>query len=218
MSPSKPKRKPRKATAVADRLKDQLRQQAEELLAHSRKVSSMPHRGARGVERESPLRGFLSDHVPRRFRVGTGCIVSATMAPPHQHDIVIADAHNCLTLLQEANSSTFPIEAVHSVISVKSGPALTLNEVAEPFIGLRSLCPTMGCVRMSPAMPGNASGRTSPATHHLFAYRGPKDADRLATSVDDLNQRSATHMGRYPIDQVVVLTSGKSTIPCRAAT
>src|SRR5262249_35027850 len=159
--------------------------QANQLLTHVQTTSSYQHHGVSGGARELPLRSFLADHLPKKFRVGTGCIASATLNPALQHDIVIADNASCLTLLATGETSLFPIEAVHGVVSVKSGPDLDIETQLHSFAQLRTLNPPEGAFGGPPSVP--AHGRTAPAVHGVFALRGPTSRESLLASLAHMN-------------------------------
>jgi hypothetical protein len=80
----------------------------------------VPHPGERGMSRETILRTFLADHLPRKFVVDTGFVFDCTGRCSEQMDIIIADANNCPLFQDAGGRHFFPAEGVVAVGQVRS--------------------------------------------------------------------------------------------------
>lgn len=89
------------------------------LLARLEQAGFVRHRGDRGENREQILRDFLSAHLPRRYGVTKGEIITKTGQHTHSADIIIYDALNTPVLYSDA-TAVLPIEGVYGIIEVKS--------------------------------------------------------------------------------------------------
>lgn len=89
------------------------------MLARFREAGFIKHAGDKGENREHILREFLSTHLPKKYGVAKGEIVTKEGQHSHSADIVIYDAVNCPILYSE-RTAIIPIEGVFGVIEVKS--------------------------------------------------------------------------------------------------
>lgn len=91
----------------------------ESLLARFREAEAIQHRGDRGESRELLLRDFLAKHLPRRYGVTKGEVVTKSGDQSHSADVIVYDAMNCPVLYSGA-TTVLPIEGVYGIIEVKS--------------------------------------------------------------------------------------------------
>lgn len=98
------------------------------MLAKFKEAGYIKHAGDKGDNREHILRDFLSTHLPKKYGVTKGEIVTKTGERSHSADIIIYDAINTPILYAE-RTAIVPIEGVYGVVEVKS--ALSKTE----FIG-----------------------------------------------------------------------------------
>lgn len=89
------------------------------MLARFREAGFIKHAGDKGENREHILREFLATHLPKKYGVAKGEIVTKEGQHSHSADIVIYDAANCPVLYSE-KTAIIPIEGVFGVIEVKS--------------------------------------------------------------------------------------------------
>lgn len=80
----------------------------------------VPHLGERGIGREVILRRFLSDHLPKQFRLDTGFVFDHSGKCSNQIDVVIVDNHICPLFEDAGGCRFFPVEAVVAVGQVRS--------------------------------------------------------------------------------------------------
>jgi len=180
----------------------QLRAEAAMFIARARQLETFQHKLVRGVARESPVRAYLANHLPTRIGIGTGAVVSSTTTPETQHDIVLFDRDFTAPILRDETASAFPIETVHGVIEVKSGPNLALASVTKSLAQLRQLNPLRG-VR------GDIGGTTDPAFHCVVAYRGPSP-ETAVQQLNSANTKNGAAGKRAPIDLVLVLSQNET--------
>lgn len=96
--------------------------QAEHLLSESRAAASLTtHPGLYGIAGEEAVRSFLRKHLPRKYGIGTGHVVSYE-ANSAQVDAVVFDTQECFTVPITETSTLFSIEGVYAVIAIKSSP------------------------------------------------------------------------------------------------
>jgi hypothetical protein len=115
-----------------------------------------------------------------------------------------------MLLLAATSACLFPIESVHAVVEVRSGPSLELSEMGKSLAKIRSLKAEPGLGRYGPIQSKCDIGTTDPAVHAVFSYRGPKNPQIV---VDDLRQANADYTttgGRNVIDFVLVLSASES--------
>lgn len=91
----------------------------ETLLAMFRQSGFVKHSGDKGENREEILRDFLSTHLPKRYGVIKGEIVTKEGLRSHSADIIIYDALDC-PILYHGKTAVLPIEGVYGIIEVKS--------------------------------------------------------------------------------------------------
>ena len=89
------------------------------LLAKFREAGFVKHLGDRGDNREHILREFLAAHLPKKYGVAKGQIITKTGQTSHSADIIIYDAVTTPVLYSE-KTAIVPIEGVYGIIEVKS--------------------------------------------------------------------------------------------------
>lgn len=89
------------------------------LLAKFNEAGFVNHSGDKGENREHILRTFLEKHLPKRYGVIKGEIVTKEGQRTHAIDIIIYDALNC-PILYSQQTAIVPIEGVYGIIEVKS--------------------------------------------------------------------------------------------------
>jgi Domain of unknown function (DUF6602) len=98
---------------------DQIERIEESLLAKFRETEAVQHYGDKGESRELLLREFLEEHLPRRYGVTKGEIVTRAGDQSHSADVIVYDAVNCPVLYSGA-TTVLPVEGVYGIIEVKS--------------------------------------------------------------------------------------------------
>ena len=78
------------------------------------------HRPSAGEAREHLVNRFLVDHLPKRFHVDSGFIISPGDRFSNQADLVVVDGQNNAPLYPGMNRSLWPVEAVYALIEVKT--------------------------------------------------------------------------------------------------
>lgn len=78
------------------------------------------HRLSAGENREDLVAKFLTDHLPRKFGVSSGMVISHDGMFSNQADLVVVDALNNSPLYAANRNQLWPVEAVYSLIEVKT--------------------------------------------------------------------------------------------------
>ena len=78
------------------------------------------HRPSSGSNREDLVAKFLDDHLPDRFGVSTGLIISHDGMFSNEADLVVVDRMNNAPLYANSKKKLWPVEAVYGLIEVKS--------------------------------------------------------------------------------------------------
>jgi hypothetical protein len=89
------------------------------MLARFRETGFVNHAGDRGDNREELLREFLQKHLPNRYGVVKGQVVTKDGVPGHSADVIIYDALSS-PLLFDGRTAVVPIEGVYGIVEVKS--------------------------------------------------------------------------------------------------
>jgi hypothetical protein len=88
-------------------------------LAKFQESAAIFHSGDRGENREEILSEFLVTHLPKRYGVAKGQIVTRSGALSHSADIIVYDSASCPVLYQ-GRTAILPIEGIYGIIEVKS--------------------------------------------------------------------------------------------------
>lgn len=89
------------------------------LASQSEEAGIVQHAGDRGENREAILKSFLEDHLPTRYGVVKGEVITKAGKHSPSMDLLIYDKVNC-PLLHVGDTKVLPIEGVYGAIEVKS--------------------------------------------------------------------------------------------------
>lgn len=89
------------------------------MLARFKESGFIQHNGDKGENREEILIEFLKNHLPSRYGITKGEVITQKGERSHAIDIIIYDAVNC-PVLYAGKTSILPIEGVYGIIEVKS--------------------------------------------------------------------------------------------------
>jgi hypothetical protein len=89
------------------------------MLARFKESGFINHSGDKGENREEFLMDFLKTHLPKRYGVTKGEVITKNGNRSHAIDIIIYDTVNC-PILYAGKTSILPIEGVYGIIEVKS--------------------------------------------------------------------------------------------------
>jgi hypothetical protein len=112
---------------VVDYMQDAVRQMQIKSAAVRRDFAT--HRQSGGQNRESILDDFLEQHLPKRFGVSTGLVISHEGAFSNQADLLIVDHLNNSPYHAGRPNVLWPVEAVYALLEVKT--SLTLTELRD---------------------------------------------------------------------------------------
>ena len=78
------------------------------------------HNLSAGENRQDLVEKFLVDHLPKRFGVSTGFVVSHDGEYSNQADLVVVDNQNNAPLYPDSMNKIWPVESVYALIEVKT--------------------------------------------------------------------------------------------------
>ncbi len=78
------------------------------------------HHPSAGQNLEDIVGKFLQDHLPRRFGVSTGFVISHNEQFSQQADLLVVDNQNNVPLYLDVSNKLWPVEAVYALIEVKA--------------------------------------------------------------------------------------------------
>jgi hypothetical protein len=104
--------------ALPDYMSDVTKQMRQESVCIRREFST--HHLSAGENREDLVKKFLQSHLPERFGVSSGIIVSPEGAFSNQADLVVVDKFNNSPIYPNYKNKLWPVEAVYALIEVKT--------------------------------------------------------------------------------------------------
>lgn len=78
------------------------------------------HRLSAGENREDLVADFLVNHLPRKFGISSGMVISHEGVFSKQADLVVVDEQNNAPLYAATRNKLWPVEAVYALIEVKT--------------------------------------------------------------------------------------------------
>lgn len=78
------------------------------------------HRLSAGGNREDLVERFLAEHLPERFGVSTGLVISHDGLFSNQADLVVVDTVNNAPLYGSFRNKLWPVESVYALVEVKT--------------------------------------------------------------------------------------------------
>ena len=137
-------------------LPDYLADVAKEMRAKSTAIRRdfATHRLSAGENREELVKRFLADHLPLRFEVSSGMVVSHNGGFSNQADLVVVDALNNSPLYASSANKLWPVESVLALFEVKTslGPGELRDSIAMGPVSPKSLTakPSIEPLRLAP--------------------------------------------------------------------
>lgn len=175
------------------------------LVARFNEAAAVEHHGDRGENREEVLRGFLAEHLPQRFGVTKGEVMTRGGGHSHSADIIIYDADSG-PLLYADKTTILPIESVYGIIEVKSrlSKAEFIN-ASKKIAAFKQLAPRdLSVIETREYMTVHRPSRPFGMT---FAFDlADNSLDSLLTNWDERNHE--VHDVNYFENLVVVLGAG----------
>jgi hypothetical protein len=111
------------AKSLRSRINEYFDLEAQKLLADVRASATLTtHPTTQGDAGEEAFRNFLQRHLPTRYGVGTGHVVSF-WENSAQADVVIYDHLDCFTIPITETASLYSFEGVYAITEVKSSPS-----------------------------------------------------------------------------------------------
>lgn len=78
------------------------------------------HRPSAGTNREDLVEEFLATHLPKRFGISTGFVISHDGMFSQQADLLVVDEQNNSPLYPNTTNKIWPVESVYALIEVKT--------------------------------------------------------------------------------------------------
>src|ERR1022692_2002382 len=78
------------------------------------------HRPSDGGNLENLVREFLVEHLPKRFSVDTGLVISSEGRFSNQADLIVADGLRNAPLYPRDPNKLWPVEAVYALLEAKA--------------------------------------------------------------------------------------------------
>ncbi|HAV8751953.1 TPA: hypothetical protein J4O52_002008 [Escherichia coli] len=111
------------------------------MLARFKESGFIHHSGDKGENREEFLMDFLKAHLPKRYGVTKGEVITKEGLRSHAIDIIIYDAVNC-PVLYAGKTSILPVEGVYGIIEVKSTLSKSeFDDAANKITSFKKLAP-----------------------------------------------------------------------------
>jgi hypothetical protein len=99
------------------------------------------HSGDKGENREKVLMDFLANHLPSRYGVAKGEVITKSGERSHSADLIIFDRTMC-PVLYSGRTQIIPIEGVYGIIEVKSSLSKTeLDDCIKKIEAFKRLAP-----------------------------------------------------------------------------
>lgn len=179
------------------------------LVARFNEAAVVEHRGDRGENREEVLREFLAEHLPNRFGVTKGEVMTRGGGHSHSADIIIYDADSG-PLLYADKTTILPIESVYGIIEVKSRLSKAeFSDASEKIEAFKRLAPRdLSVIQTREYMTVH---RPSRPFGIIFAFDlADNSLDSLLTNWEERNRE--VHDVNYFENLVVVLGAGLLTL------
>jgi hypothetical protein len=118
------------------------------MLARFKESGFIQHSGDKGENREEILREFLQKHLPKRYGVTKGEVITKEGQRSHAIDIIICDTVNCPILYAE-KTSILPVEGIYGIIEAKSSLSKhEFEDAASKIESFKKLAPRdLGVIR-----------------------------------------------------------------------
>ena len=166
--------------------------------------STNPHSVEKGEEIEIILKQFLNQHLPQRFRAGSGIIIDNENKISKQTDVIIYDALSSPVYRFAEKTLIIPVDSVASVVEVKS--RLNKNEIKDSFEKIVS-CKELKKRQFSrmDQKPTGSSAVTIGTYGIIFGFDSDTSLETLADNLIELNKEYESKLWS---DMIVVLDKG----------
>lgn len=105
--------------------------------------NNVPHRGEAGGEGEQIVQRFLTQHLPKRYSVGSGFVIDREDTISSHTDVIVYDAYNCPVYRTSERGMIVPNDNVACVVEVKFQlTTTTLDSAIAKLHELRNLAKT----------------------------------------------------------------------------
>lgn len=159
-----------------------------ELSAKFQKTMQIKHNGGKGNNREDAFADFLKEHLPNKYGIGRGEVISPENEISGELDIVIFDKDHCPLLLKSDSHSIYPRESVFGAISMKSH--LDSDELKDAYKNISSLKKIISTQSFTKSTGGGMATGFSPVVPvtAIFAYAANRSLEAIAKQVNELDK------------------------------
>jgi hypothetical protein len=182
-------------------------QAAKKMRQDFAELTVIPHAGTKGSEGEAIVREFLNQHLPGRFRAGSGFIIDREDQVSKQTDVVVYDHLHCPIYRASDIAGIYPNDNVAAIVEVKSAiDKEKLFDAAEKIAHAKSLGKTKR---------PNVAGLINIVTlGTVFAFGSSITLETLEQHYVETLQKHG--IGRH-IDAIMVLDKGIISLAGKAA-
>jgi hypothetical protein len=138
------------------------------------------HRGSAGRNREDLVAQFLSEHLPTRFKIDTGLVISPAGYFSNQADLVVTDQLRNAPLHASRPEKLWPVESVYALLEVKT--QLSPTEIRDSLAKCRRFKTLDRQFLISAEAPANQS-----SLFVLWAYDAPAALTAKANLIEALS-------------------------------
>lgn len=174
-------------------------------LAKFNESAIVTHPGDKGENREEILSEFLATHLPKRYGITKGQVVTRHGLISPSIDIIIYDALNC-PILYSGRTAIVPVEGVYGIIEVKSKLSKAkLLEGMRNIKAFKELAPQdLGITQREGSFTMRRASRPFGA---VFAF-GLSDNSAESLAANFLEEHTKIHNVNFFTNMVCVLGSG----------
>jgi hypothetical protein len=137
------------------------------------------HNLSAGENRENVLQEFLIDHLPQRFGISSGLVISHDGLFSNQADLLIVDKQNNAPFYGSSRHKLWPVEAVYALIEIKT--SLERDDLADAIAKGRRF-------KSLPRqfLDIGASQRISESLFVIWSFEAPSTSTFKKTAINDL--------------------------------
>ena len=141
----------------------------------------LQHNLSAGENREHLVEKFLFSHLPKRFGVSTGFVISHDGEYSNQADLVVVDYQNNAPLYPDSMNKIWPVESVYALIEVKTN--LHRRDIQDSI----SKCRRFKSLRRKFCSTGGGIQRTNNTLFVIWGFNSPDPVTLKANLVEELS-------------------------------
>jgi len=187
--------------------------------------SQIKHSGTKGSIREDVLIEFLRKHIPNRYAVNKGEIISSKDETSKQIDVIIYDREYHPVFYSVGGNVLVPSESVMTIIEVKSNlTKKTFKDAVENIKSVKNMDKTAFHKNPNYGATSTEDGQTYqviPTRGYLFAYNTNMKLETLGNELIKLNNKEKINFVCI-LNKGVILYHNKDNnkidqVPCKSS-